>query len=131
MLVALSGGCDSVALAYVLYKLGYVVEAAHCNFQLRGEESDRDELFVRDLCRQWGVPLHIKSFQTEEYASQRRISIEMAARELRYAWFEKLREEIAHSIMEKQEIVSRHTLEAYNIVDGYREKMKVNCKACK
>jgi tRNA(Ile)-lysidine synthase len=93
MLVALSGGCDSVALAYVLHKLGYDVEAAHCNFQLRGEESDRDELFVRDLCQQWGVPLHIKSFQTEEYASQRRISIEMAARELRYAWFEKLREE--------------------------------------
>ena len=88
VLVALSGGCDSVALAHILVKLGYCVEAAHCNFHLRGEESHRDELFVRNLCQQWGIALHVKHFQTEEYATQRGISIEMAARELRYAWFE-------------------------------------------
>ena len=93
VLVALSGGCDSVALAHILVKLGYCVEAAHCNFHLRGEESHRDELFVRNLCQQWGIALHVKHFQTEEYATQRGISIEMAARELRYAWFEELRAE--------------------------------------
>ena len=91
VLVALSGGCDSVALAHILVKLGYCVEAAHCNFHLRGEESYRDELFVRNLCQQWGIALHVKHFQTEAYATQRGISIEMAARELRYAWFEELR----------------------------------------
>lgn len=93
VLVALSGGCDSVALAHILVKLGYCVEAAHCNFHLRGEESRRDELFVQELCQQWGIALHVKHFQTEEYATQRGISIEMAARELRYAWFEELRAE--------------------------------------
>lgn len=93
VLVALSGGCDSVALAHILVKLGYCVEAAHCNFHLRGEESHRDELFVQELCQQWGIALHVKHFQTEKYATQRGISIEMAARELRYAWFEELRAE--------------------------------------
>lgn len=93
VLVALSGGCDSVALAHILVKLGYCVEAAHCNFHLRGEESHRDELFVRNLCQQWGIALHLKHFQTEEYATKRGISIEMAARELRYVWFEELRAE--------------------------------------
>ena len=93
VLVALSGGCDSVALAHILVKLGYCVEAAHCNFHLRGEESHRDELFVQELCQQWGIALHVKHFQTEAYATQRGISIEMAARELRYQWFAQLAQE--------------------------------------
>lgn len=91
VLVALSGGADSVALLHLLLSMGYTCEAAHCNFHLRGDESDRDETFVRELCSQLNVPLHIRHFQTVEEAAQRHISIEMAARELRYAWFEELR----------------------------------------
>lgn len=90
VLVALSGGADSVALLRVLLQLGYRCEAAHCNFHLRGAESDRDEAFVACLCETLRVPLHKADFQTKEYAAERGISIEMAARELRYAWFESL-----------------------------------------
>lgn len=92
VLVALSGGADSVALLRVLLQLGYACEAAHCNFHLRGEESVRDERFVRDLTERLGVPLHVTHFDTQAYAASKGISIEMAARELRYAWFaERLR----------------------------------------
>lgn len=93
ILVALSGGADSVALLRILLHLGYSCEAAHCNFHLRGEESMRDQLFVEELTRQLGVPLHFIHFDTEKQAAQRGISIEMAARELRYDWFEKLRKQ--------------------------------------
>lgn len=93
IIVALSGGADSVALLRVLLDLGYTCECAHCNFHLRGEESDRDELFVRNLCSALSVSLFVKEFNTEEYATQNGLSIEMAARELRYDWFEKLRKE--------------------------------------
>jgi len=93
LLVALSGGADSVALLRVLLQLGYEVEAAHCNFHLRGEESDRDELFVTKLCKQLDTPLHIVHFDTHAEAERLRISIEMAARQLRYLWFEQLREQ--------------------------------------
>lgn len=93
VLVALSGGADSVALLRVLLTLGYQCEAAHCNFHLRGEESDRDEQFVRSLCEGLGVVLHITHFDTAAYAAAHRVSIEMAAREMRYDWFEHLRRE--------------------------------------
>ena len=91
ILVTLSGGADSVALLRLLLDMGYTCEAAHCNFHLRGDESVRDEMFVRELCLQLEVPLHVQHFQTTEEAEKRHISIEMAARELRYAWFEQLR----------------------------------------
>ena len=94
ILVALSGGADSVALLRVLLQAGYDCEAAHCNFRLRGEESDRDEAFVRDLAGKLGVTLHVTHFDTERYASGHKISVEMAARELRYEWFERLRKNI-------------------------------------
>ena len=90
-LVALSGGADSVALLRILLSLGYACEAAHCNFGLRGKESDRDERFVRQLCDQLQVPLHVIHFDTAQVAAQQHISIEMAARKLRYGWFEDLR----------------------------------------
>lgn len=93
ILVALSGGADSVALLRILLSLGYTCEAAHCNFHLREEESDRDEKFVRQLCAGLGVPLHTISFDTTHYASEHHISIEMAARELRYEWFAGLKKE--------------------------------------
>ena len=87
VLVAVSGGADSIALLIVLQQLGYSVQALHCNFHLRGEESDRDENFVSAFCRQKDIPLLIRHFNTREYAAQHNISIEMAARDLRYEWF--------------------------------------------
>lgn len=93
-IVALSGGADSVALLRILLKLGYCVEAAHCNFHLRGEESDRDEAFVKTLCEEREIPLHLIHFDTKTYAEVHHVSIEMAARELRYRYFEQLRRDI-------------------------------------
>lgn len=89
-LVALSGGADSVALLRILLGLGYQVEAAHCNFRLRGDESDRDERFCRDLCDRLGVAIHVAHFDTKTYAELHHVSIEMAARELRYNYFRQL-----------------------------------------
>ena len=87
ILVGVSGGADSVALLLILKSLGYQVHALHCNFHLRKEESDRDEKFVSDLCRKEDIPLLIKHFDTEKYAARNNVSIEMAARDLRYNWF--------------------------------------------
>ena len=92
VLVALSGGADSVALLRMLIRLGYDCYAVHCNFHLRGEESDRDERFVTELCHSQGVSLEVLHFDTEAYASEHKVSIEMAARELRYREFERIRE---------------------------------------
>ena len=93
-IVALSGGADSVCLLLVLLQLGYRVEAVHCNFKLRGEESNRDELFVEDLCHRLHVPLHKAHFDTQAYAQLHHVSIEMAARQLRYNYFEQLRADL-------------------------------------
>ena len=91
-LVALSGGADSVALLLCLKELGYCVEAVHCNFHLRGEESLRDEQFCEDLCQRENIPLHKVHFDTQAYADLHKVSIEMAARELRYRYFFQLKE---------------------------------------
>lgn len=92
VLVALSGGADSVALLRMLLRLGYRCHAVHCNFHLRGEESDRDERFVTELCSTLNVPCEIVHFNTKAYALEHHMSIEMAARELRYCEFERIRE---------------------------------------
>ena len=88
VLVALSGGADSVALLRLLLAAGIDCHAAHCNFHLRGEESMRDERFVRDLCQRLGVPLAVKDFDVAAWRQEHGGSVEMACRELRYAWFE-------------------------------------------
>ncbi len=87
VLVALSGGADSVSLLHILLRRGYHCVAAHCNFHLRGDESDSDEAFVRDLCDSLHVQLLVAQFDTIAYAQERHLSIEMAARDLRYDWF--------------------------------------------
>lgn len=94
VLVGLSGGADSVALLGVLVRLGYPCIALHCNFHLRGEESDRDEAFACEFAESLEVPFHKIDFDTISYAGEKHLSIEMAARELRYAWFEEMRERL-------------------------------------
>ena len=90
LLVALSGGPDSVALLHLLLACGHKCIAAHCNFNLRGNESEGDELFVTALCEEWKVELLKANFNTKKHAQTNKISIEMAARELRYGWFDEL-----------------------------------------
>jgi tRNA(Ile)-lysidine synthase len=90
LLLAVSGGADSVALCELCFQAGFHFEIAHCNFQLRGEESERDEKFVCQLAEKYGTKIFIKKFNTEEYAEENKISIQVAARELRYEWFEEL-----------------------------------------
>ena len=93
VLVALSGGADSVALLLTLLELGIDCRAAHCNFHLRGEESMRDECFVRDLCQRLEVPLTVKDFDVAAHQQSHGGSTEMACRELRYTWFEQERQQ--------------------------------------
>lgn len=93
-LVALSGGADSVSLLLILHDMGYEVEACHCNFHLRGKESDRDEQFCVALCQRLGIALHRIHFDTRSYAELHKESIELAARNLRYRYFEQLRSDL-------------------------------------
>lgn len=93
VIVTCSGGADSIFLLHILCKLGFECIVAHCNFHLRGDESDRDENFVRDFCNKDGLTLLVEHFDTTAYAAENKLSIEMAARELRYNWFEKIRAE--------------------------------------
>lgn len=90
VLVAVSGGADSVALLLVLKDLGYDITALHCNFHLRGEESERDMNFVSNLCAEKNIPIFLRHFETKDFAAKHKISIEMAARELRYEWFDEV-----------------------------------------
>lgn len=93
VIVGTSGGADSVALLHILYRLGYKCIVAHCNFHLRNEESNRDEQFVRELATKLGLAFFKIDFDTTLFAQTNKVSIEMAARELRYNWFEELRKE--------------------------------------
>ncbi|MDR1543778.1 MAG: tRNA lysidine(34) synthetase TilS [Prevotellaceae bacterium] len=90
VLVAVSGGADSVVLLDTLIRLGYNCSAAHCNFHLRGEDSDNDAFFVENLARKYNIPFFLKSFDTAGQARESRESIEMTARKLRYEWFDEL-----------------------------------------
>ena len=96
LVLALSGGIDSMVLADLLLKAKVKFVAAHCNFHLRGEESDGDDWFVRKFAEKLGIQCLVKHFETEKYAAKYGISIEMAARDLRYAWFEQLRQQLGY-----------------------------------
>ncbi len=90
VLLAVSGGMDSVVMAHLFYKAELNFAIAHCNFGLRGEESDGDELFVKKLAKKYKIPFFSEQFDTEAFAEQEKISIQMAARVLRYEWFEQI-----------------------------------------
>ena len=90
LLLAVSGGVDSVVLCELCKQAGFDFVIAHCNFQLRGEESERDELFVKELGVKYNVEVIVRKFDTTDYAKNNKISIQVAARELRYNWFAEL-----------------------------------------
>ena len=96
VILALSGGIDSMVLADLLLKTKVEFVAAHCNFHLRGDESNGDDWFVRKFAENCGIQCFVKHFETEKYAAKYGISIEMAARDLRYAWFEQLRLQLGY-----------------------------------
>lgn len=99
VLVAISGGVDSVVLAHILQKLDFNIAVAHVNFKLRGKESDEDQKFVENFARQNNLPLHLTHFDTENYAQQNNLSIQLAARKLRYDWFDELKKQYGYSCL--------------------------------
>lgn len=118
-IVALSGGADSVALLLLLKDLDYNVEAAHCNFHLRGDESDRDEMFCFNLCKDKQIPFHVIHFDTKLYANTHKVSIEMAARILRYNYFKNLRHDInAESVCVAHHIEDSVETTLINLIRG-------------
>lgn len=94
LLIAVSGGIDSVVLTHLCHALGLNFSLAHCNFNLRAEESHKDEAFVLELAEALDVEVFIQNFDTEAYAKAHKRSIQMAARELRYDWFKELAEQL-------------------------------------
>tara|TARA_B000000565_G_C23781973_1_gene376315 strand:- start:429 stop:1751 length:1323 start_codon:yes stop_codon:yes gene_type:complete len=92
IILAISGGADSVCLMYIFLELGIDFELAHCNFNLRGSESEDDEVFIKELASKHKLKLHLKKINTQEYALSRNISIQMAARDIRYEWFNYLKD---------------------------------------
>lgn len=99
LILAVSGGVDSMVMLDLFQHISNDFVVAHCNFQLRGAESDSEEVFLQDYCGEHGVELYVKHFDTNEYAAIEGISIEMAARELRYNWFYELLEELSFSYL--------------------------------
>lgn len=91
LLLTVSGGIDSMVMLHLLHKFQFNISVAHCNFGLRGEESDADTSFVEDTCGKLQIPCFIRHFDTNAFATENGISIQMAARELRYMWFHELK----------------------------------------
>lgn len=110
LLLAVSGGVDSVVLCELCKQAGYDFVIAHCNFQLRGEESERDEQFVRKLGEKYGVEVRVKQFDTAGYASANKRNIQVAARELRYNWFAEILQDSGNTL--------RHILTAHHLDDN-------------
>lgn len=93
-ILAVSGGADSISMLHAFKSLDLKIFVLHCNFLLRSEESDTDELFVKQFCENHGIAYKIRRFDTTHYAREKKISIEMAARELRYAWFREMKQKL-------------------------------------
>ena len=90
LLIAISGGVDSVVLTHLFHQLNFDISLAHCNFNLRGTESDKDEFFVKELGEKLNLKTFTKSFETENFASENQLSTQVAARNLRYNWFQEI-----------------------------------------
>tara|TARA_R110001583_G_scaffold62499_4_gene183756 strand:+ start:340 stop:1698 length:1359 start_codon:yes stop_codon:yes gene_type:complete len=90
LLIAISGGIDSVVLTHLLHSFNYDISLAHCNFSLRGKESNKDELFIKELGENLKIPTYTIQFDTEKYAAENGLSTQMAARDLRYNWFQEI-----------------------------------------
>jgi tRNA(Ile)-lysidine synthase len=121
LLLAVSGGVDSVVLCELCYRSEFDFIIAHCNFQLRDEESGRDENFVRDLAKKYNKEIFVKKFDTENYAIEHKVSIQVAARELRYAWFEEIvndRSSTVNKIADKTNPI-HHSLFTIHIVTAH------------
>ena len=99
VLLGVSGGIDSMVMVHLFLRCGYEFGIAHCNFRLRGEESDEDEIFVRNYAGKHTIPFFSNSFDTAGYAAKKGVSIQMAARELRYSWFEEIRKKQGYSVI--------------------------------
>ncbi|MDO9187109.1 MAG: tRNA lysidine(34) synthetase TilS [Bacteroidia bacterium] len=97
VLLTVSGGIDSVLMCELFHKAGLNFGIAHCNFQLRAEESDDDETFVNTIAEKYNVPFHYIKFNTSLYAKKNKVSIQIAARDLRYQWFEDIRKEYKYN----------------------------------
>ena len=102
LLVAVSGGADSVTLIHLLHNNSFTFDVAHCNFGLRGNESDKDENFVRKLAKKYGVQFYSKKFDAKIEFKQKKASIQMIARDLRYNWLEKTRRLIKGGLLKKR-----------------------------
>ncbi|MDH5597720.1 MAG: tRNA lysidine(34) synthetase TilS, partial [Cyclobacteriaceae bacterium] len=89
-LLTVSGGIDSMVMLHLFHKNNLNISIAHCNFQLRGEESDKDQALVESIAHQLNIPVFVRKFDTKKHATENKISTQMAARELRYSWFDTL-----------------------------------------
>ncbi|MBN8674023.1 MAG: tRNA lysidine(34) synthetase TilS [Chitinophagales bacterium] len=127
LVLAVSGGVDSVVLCELCKQAGYDFIIAHCNFQLRGAESERDEQFVQQLGEKYGVEVKLKRFDTEQYAAANKLSIQEAARALRYAWFEELvRRRKSEVVSQESEPGTRSLLLTAHHADDNAETLLMN-----
>ena len=118
-LLAVSGGVDSVCLVHLFAQAGLPFAVAHCNFQLRGEASDADEQLVRELSGQFQVPFHVIHFDTRQVVMEQQISTQMAARELRYSWFQELMEkESYHQLATAHHLNDSIETSLFNLAKG-------------
>jgi tRNA(Ile)-lysidine synthase len=99
ILAAVSGGMDSVVMVHLLKAARFNFSIAHCNFQLRGDESTSDQQFCKNLAQQLDVPFHTIKFDTVKYVDTHKVSVQMAARQLRYDWFEQIRHQAGYTVI--------------------------------
>jgi tRNA(Ile)-lysidine synthase len=133
VLLAVSGGIDSMVMTHLFLQLSNELGIAHCNFALRGEESDNDEALVRDFARVHNIAFYSVRFDTKAYATEKKLSIQMAARELRYTWFEKIRNEngfdliaVAHNLNDNIETLLINLLRGTGIAGLTGMRLSVN-----